>query len=143
MLINGIHWSWQSVEIAANGIVLPGVKSMNYKDSMTPGKVRGTSAIWLGYTDGQYEADADMEVFRTQDEAFKLALGGIGFMQRRMVVTVTYFHPELPPVVDTIVARIMGNEVGLSDSPDAAAVKHPLCVLAPILWTWISCSFTQ
>ncbi len=134
MIINGVHWSWQSVEVSANGLVLPGVKSVNYKDSLTPGKVRGTSPIWIGYTDGQYEADGDIEVFRIQHEAFKSALGGPGFMQRRMVLTITMFHPELGTVIDTVICRVMGNEVGLSDSPDAATVKHPLSVLEPILW---------
>lgn len=134
MIINGVKWSWQSVEVAANGLVLPGVKAVNYKDSMTPGKVRGTSSVWIGYTDGQYEADGDIEVFRDQHEALKLALGGPGFMQRKIVLTVTFFHPEAGAVIDTVMCRIMGNESGNTDSPDASTIKHPLCVLEPIAW---------
>lgn len=135
--INGVFFSWSSISLGANGLAIPGVKAINYKDSLTPGKPRGTSSIWQGHTQGQYEADADIELYRAYHEQFKLSLGGPGFMQVKMIVVVQYFHPSLGVLTDTIIGRVMGNEASNSDSPDASTIKHPIAVLEPILWDGI------
>jgi hypothetical protein len=136
-LINGIRYSWASIEMQANGLIIPGVRSINYSDTLTPGKPRGTSSVWLGHTLGQYEADADMEVFREEHEVYKLSLGGIGFMERPHIIVVNYFEPTRGVLADVLNVRIMGNQIANSDSSDATVIKHTLSVLSPILWNGV------
>src|SRR5258707_785556 len=86
-LINGHRYSWNSVELGLGpaGIIMRGVSSIDYGDQLTPGNLRGTGPNVVGRTRGEYDADAEIEMYRLEWENLKGQLGsnGVGFERRR------------------------------------------------------------
>lgn len=108
-IINGLMYSFASIEAFFNGFPVAGIVSINYKSSLKPGIARGTAATKMGRTIGDHDADCDFEMFVLDAMAFigTLGAGGYGFGVGEFIVTVGYqeiaSEIPLPVVVDTII----------------------------------------
>lgn len=77
-LINGHRYSFSSITIDMNGIRQLGFKSINYKASLKPGELRGTSPLPLGRTRGDATFEGDLEMYRAEFDVLLGALGQYG-----------------------------------------------------------------
>lgn len=125
-LINGHRYSFASIEFGANNAILRGVSSIDYGDELTPGKMRGTGPNVIGRTRGEYDGDADIEMYRLEWENLKSTLGqnGVGFGETSFPVTVCYGEVGQPVVTDTLEGcRITKVRTGGSEGSDPTKVK--------------------
>ncbi len=128
-LVNGVYHAFASVEIKFDGNIYVGVKAVNYSDSLTPTKVRGTSSEPIGRTRGDYDADGDIELYKQQAHQLLQALGN-GYKEKVVNITVTYSENGLDTIVDEIIgARIEKVEQSNSQSPDPTTQKFTLNVM--------------
>lgn len=125
-LVNGHRFSWNSLELRFNGLLFVGVKSLNYKPSLQPGLVRGTSPLPIGRTKGEAEFTGDFEMLRLEWEQLLLSLGAPlrGFGEVSFPITAAYFEVGSPVVLDTVVgARVGEADVSNAQGTDASSVK--------------------
>lgn len=139
-LVNGNYYSFANIEWRINGLFVLGIKSINYGHKVNTQFVRGTNALPLGMTQGQYEPHADVEVFRPQWDLLMASLSplGLGYMNTASDMTVTYGNSAdnagLPTVTDTLIgARIVQVELTNADGVDASSVKLTLMPLQILL----------
>lgn len=148
-MINGARFSWASVQIGLAGKKTIGVKSINYKDPLKPGKVRGTNAQVIGRTRGNYDAEGSITVYREDflDIITYLAtLIGVtsglspnglppGFKEVAFDITVAYSEVPASPVQMDVLkgCRITDSEMDGSEGEDALAMKLSLDILV-ISW---------
>lgn len=131
-LINGNLYSFASIEIDVRGRKIKGIKDLSYDDGLDPGMARGTSPIPLGHTQGDYEANASMEMFRKDFDELATLLGD-GFGETEFPITVTYASRGMPTVTDRLPAvRIKKVDNSNSQGNDPTAVKIELAILTPI-----------
>lgn len=138
-LVNGHRYSFVSIEFSANGLVMRGVKSIDYGDKLTPGKMRGTGPNVIGRTRGEYDADCSVEMYRLEWENLKqtLGTGGVGFGETAWDITVTYGEVGQPVVTDTLEGcRITEARSGGSEGSDPTSVKLTIDLLR-ILWNGV------
>lgn len=131
-LVNGHRYSFVSIEFAANGAVMRGVKSIDYGDKLTPGKMRGTGPNVIGRTRGEYDGDASIEMYRLEWENLKGGLGsqGVGFGEAAWDVTVTYGEANQPVVTDTLEScRVTEVRTGGQEGSDPTTVKLTIDLL--------------
>ena len=129
-LVNGNYYSFANISWKVNGLFVLGIKSINYGHKVNSAFVRGTNALPLGITQGQYEPHADVEIFRPQWELLlaSLAPTGVGYMEVSSDMTVTYGggldNAGLPTVTDQLIGcRITQVELSNADGVDASSVK--------------------
>lgn len=131
--INGHRFSWSSVRIDIDGIPYTGVKSINYKQTLTPGVVRGTRSQPTGRTLGQYEPEGSIEMYKEdyQQLISALSAGGTrGYMEVAFQILVQYSSPGLTVVTDTLAGvRLASDEDSPSESPDALTVSSDLSIM--------------
>lgn len=136
-LVNGHRHSYASVEIGLLGKIYRGVKSVDYADSLKPGKLYGTGPEVVGRTRGQYEPKASIELYRAEFENLlaDLTAGGLGFGEVAFDITVTYGDESTPTTTtDTIEAcRITDPSTAGTEGTDPTTVKLELDPLR-ILW---------
>lgn len=138
--INGVRYDFSSVDININGpLIALGVVSLNYKDSLKPGELRGNKAALIGRTRGKYEASADMEVYKSEWNEIIKSLGP-GFMEASFPIVASHSEPSLGPdaiIVDTLVgARITDQEDQKQEGEEPLKVKVTLSLMK-ILWNGI------
>lgn len=113
-IINGLMYSFASIEAFFNGFPIAGIVSINYKSSLKPGIARGTGAQKMGRTIGDHDADCDFEMYLLDAMAFIATLGnagGFGFGVGEFIVRVGYqeifSEVPMPPTLDVILgARV-------------------------------------
>lgn len=114
--INGIRYDFSSIEFGIGPITVPvlGIQAIDYKYSLKPGAVKGTSPAKLGRTRGAYESDCTITPYKGEEElilgaveAFGSTLG-LAFMETPFDIQVVYSDYLQPPITDHIVGcRIM------------------------------------
>lgn len=126
-LINGHRFDWSAVQITIDGIPYTGVKSCSYKQTLTPGVVRGTRAQKTGRTRGQHESDGSFEFYKEDYQNIILALsanGTRGYMEVAFTAIVQYQTSALAVVTDTLAGcRLTSEEDSPGESSDALVVK--------------------
>lgn len=137
--IRGKRMSFASVSLSMNGQV-PTVafKDISYDDTLSPVKVMGTSPIPLGRTEGTYEANASVEIYREEFDDFMKTLGalanGAGFKETSFDIVITYSENGTDVITDTLVGcRIESNPSKATQGADPLTVPVKLNVLY-ILW---------
>src|SRR6266851_2860179 len=135
-IINGNSFDYSSVELKINALKYTGIRSINYKQELQPGKVYGAGAPQLiGRTRGQLDVSGSIEIYREEflDLTTSLQNLAVGLLEANFVVTVTY--SELPPVgipgavpsptqSDTIVGvRLQNVDTSPSQGSDPITVK--------------------
>ncbi len=88
-LVNGIAYGWAEVVLNVAGLLIRGVKAINYSESVERGKVRGTSQRKLALTSGEHDAEGDLELYMADWYDLLLALGD-GYMTRTFAISVSY-----------------------------------------------------
>lgn len=132
-VVNGNYHSFASIELDVRGRKIRGVTDISYDDGLDPGMARGTSPIPLAHTQGDYEANASMEMFRKDFDEL-VSLLGDGFGEVEFPITVTYASRGMPTVTDRLPAvRIKKVDNSNSQGNDPTKVKLELAVLAPIV----------
>ena len=126
-LINGIRFSFASIELSIAGTKYVGVSEISYSHTLEPGEVRGAHAQVLGYTKGDYVAEGSMTMYKEEWETLRKGLGE-GWMEKSIdVITVTYAEVGNETVVDKLVSvRIVSTENSISQGPDPASVTITL-----------------
>lgn len=80
-LINGQRCDAASYTITINGLRYFGVKSLDYSDTLEPGKVKGTSPVVLGRTVGSYDASGSIELYVEEALDLETQLSGMALAQ--------------------------------------------------------------
>lgn len=131
--INGHRFDWSSVIITIDGIPYTGVKSITYRQTMTPGLVRGTRAQVTGRTRGQYECEGSLEMYKEDFQLMITALsqlGTRGYMEASFQTMVQYSSGVLATVTDTLAGcRLSSDEDSQSESPDGMVVSCDLSIM--------------
>ncbi len=129
--INGNRFGYASIAATLAGRPYRGIKSINYKDNLEPGEVRGTSPQLIGATRGQYKAEADVEFYEDEWCDFRDALGD-GFMEVPWQLLVNYQEEGADVQTDELYVRISGVDASRSEGTEPLTRKLKLFVLLPI-----------
>lgn len=139
--INGFESSFCSIRFQIGpGLLITGIKTVNYKDVGEIPKVRGASAIDIGRTRGKVSSEGDIEILaREWDNLLPFLTQGstVGYMETIVpAVQVSYDEPGSPEntTTDSLVAvRFHSPEKSYSESTDANYVKLQMSIMA-IVW---------
>ena len=110
-LINGVRYSFASIEAFIDDVPVLGIASLNYSSKLAPGIVRGTSPVKLGRTIGEEDHTCDFEMYRLEWNFLlaRLAAQGLGgFGAAAFSIQVNYAESPLAPVTTD---QIIGNRV--------------------------------
>jgi len=135
--ILGDYYSYQDIELNANGLQFAGVKNINYKDSLSRVKVRGTAVQPLGLSVGRYEATGDLEMYL---DASQLLITSLGPNWRRTPIFITIVYGpkvglSLPLIVDEIPGCFIGDfEASNAEGDDPLTRRATLHIPGQILW---------
>lgn len=142
-LINGQYFSYADITFRVNGLMFAGCKAINYSDSLSRAKVRGTARVPLGLTAGRYEAKGDVEMYLDTFNTMILAAGGPvgGWRQIPIAASVTYgpnLGMNIPLVNDVIPGFYLGDlEMSNSESDDPLTRKFSMIIPGQILWAGV------
>jgi len=125
-LINGVRYSFASIELNVNGTIYRGVKEISYSQKLEPSPVRGTPAQPIGFTLGEYSCEASMTMYMQEWRELLEALGD-GFGMIPFTIVVQYWNVGQDVKTDTLVGcRIKGVENSHSQGTDALTNKIDL-----------------
>lgn len=126
-LINGNRFDFSSVEFNLQNVLFAGgVKEMNYKHKLEPGKVYSNHAQPIGRTRGQYTPEAGFTMYKSEYQQL-VALLGPGYMEVSFPITVMYAEPGSDVVSDVLMGcRIMSDEDTGGEGGDPLAVAVEL-----------------
>lgn len=131
--VNGHRYDWSSVILTILGIPYTGVRSITYRQTLEPGKVRGTRAQVTGRTRGTYDCEGSIEFYKEDFQSIidALSLGGTrGYMEVSFPITVSYSSGDLSVVTDVLSGcRISSDEDAPSEGSDPAVVSCDLDIM--------------
>jgi hypothetical protein len=143
--VNGFRYSFVSAEISTAGLTMRGYKGFNYKDSLEPGMIQGTTPQSLGWTRGIYTAEASFEMYRFEFEVFKQIIlaaapvPGLGLGEIVWQFQVTYGEFGQPVITDTLPSvRLKSPDSTNAQGSDGSTIKVDLAVLEPIKWNGVT-----
>ena len=135
-MVQGVRHDHSSLDIKLNGISTIGIKSIDWSDSLEPGKVYGTSAQKYGETRGVQDATGSLELWLAEAQAFEQQLveayPGVGlFLVRFPIDIIVVSEGGLDPwVVHLHGARIKNRSFSSSSGgSDGLAKKYDLSLL--------------
>jgi len=135
-LINGNRSDFSSATIDIAGDKFNGIKSLNYKQTLEPGLVRGNRAQVLGTTRGKHDAEGNVELYLAEYQALLLKLsalgaGRFGFMEVKFNITAGYAEGPLDLIVNDqlIGCRIKSVDRTNAEGSDALTVKVDLHIM--------------
>ena len=144
-LINGQRCDAGSYTITIDGLRYFGVKSLDYSDSLEPGKVKGTSPVVLGRTVGSYDTSGSIELFIEEALDFESQLassaavqfpqgGGNGLGQAVFTINVTVYELSTGfGTNDTLVGcrvKSVSHTMPTNGGGDPATKKYDLDILS-------------
>ncbi len=138
--INGHVKDFSSIAIRISTpapIIFNRVTAINYEQSNTPGELRGTSALVLGRSRGQYSANASMTIYVDEYHLLLDALAKVkfpnpraGYMEKPFDVMVSYAETDSRPVQDVLRAcRIVRDSSQNSAGSDPSMIDVDLHVI--------------
>lgn len=135
-LINGIAYGYAEIVLTIDGESFTAIKSINYKTSVSRGKLRGTSMRPLAMTSGEADYDADLEISEDDYRALITRFGD-GFLKRKFDVTISKSNDDGSGQDDGTVTitdklkgcRMKGPEHNHAQGTDAITVRVPLDVM--------------
>lgn len=124
--VNGHRFSYASIAARFNDQDYIGFKSINYKTTLKPGVIRGTSPYKLGRTRGNVEHTCSVEIYKEEWDNLKESLGD-GFMEKVWSITVAYAEDGSPTIQDDIQdVRITDVDDSHAEGTDGLTVKLEL-----------------
>lgn len=133
--INGHRVSWASVEIGLGTTITRGVKSADYSDTLTPGKMRGTGPNVIGRSRGEYDAKVSVELYAKEEQTWAQAIlalapvAGMGLGEIAFPLVFQYAELSDPSqvITDTLEGcRVAGRSYSGSEGSDLLTVKFDL-----------------
>jgi hypothetical protein len=131
--INGHRYDFSSITVRTSflgALRLFGVKDINYKQRLTPGKARGTNAAIMGRSRGTYESDGGFTMYREEYQAFIHALsqgGRLPYMEVNFDIQVGYAEVLGPTSQDELLkCRITDEEDSHSEGETPLVTKVTL-----------------
>lgn len=132
-LINGHRFDWSSVRVTIDGVPYTGVKSINYRQALTPAVVRGTRAQPTGRTRGIYEPEGSIELYKEdyQEVIKALSANGLrGYMEYAFQIIVQYSSPNQAVITDTLAGvRLASDEDAPAEGGDPFTVNCDLSIM--------------
>jgi hypothetical protein len=124
-MINGHRFSWNSGEFRFNGLLMVGVKSLNYKRALKGGLVRGVGPNPIGRTAGEAEYTGDFEILRLEYENLMASLGGVGVQEVVFPITAKFSEGFGLYMVNDLIPSVRIEEEDFSNAQgtDASMVK--------------------
>lgn len=125
-LLNGHEYSFASLEVMVNNIVVVGLKSISYAPKKDVGKVYGTLPQKIGRTRGKEDPTCELDLYSIEWEVIRQSLGdnGQGYMEKPCNIMVTRQEPGRPVIQDYLVSCQVTNVANSgSDGTDALVVK--------------------
>jgi hypothetical protein len=147
-LINGNAVSWASLSIQVGQLKTIGCKAVNYKDSLKPGKGRGTNSQVIMRSRGNYDAEGSITFYKAQwldvlaylqtlssSSGLSTTGGPPGFKEVSWALAVSYSETPVSPVqTDTCFGcRITETEEDGSEGEELTVVK---CALDIQMISW-------
>lgn len=117
-------YDFSSIEASFNGTIFTGITELSYRQSLTPGKQRGTSAKVKRRTRGEYDASGGFSMWKdeyTNLIAALAALGaakGKGYGEIAFVLTALYAEGARAITDKLIGCRIVSDEDSHSEGGD-------------------------
>ena len=133
--INGHEYSHTSLIFMMPdvGEELIGIDSLSYKDSLEPGKTRGTKAGPLGRTKGEYNAEGSMSLNLREADNFEKLLGN-RFMEKSFTVMCAYADTGMPLRSDELIGvRITDKDQPTQQGNEPIKVTYTLDIMK-VLW---------
>lgn len=133
-LINGVRFDFSSVELNLSGKFFNGIKSINYEDSLEPGKVRGNRSQVIGRTRGEYNASGSLELYALEYEELtdilQLISAGRGIYEVSFPIVVSYAEIGQRVIVDSLFGcRITKAAVQAQEGSDAITKQLDLDIM--------------
>ena len=137
-LINGVRYDFSSIEFAIDGVpdIFKGIEECNYSHTLEPKKVRGNRPQPIGRTRGEYTAEGDISMPKSEYAALIQALAtkgapfDQGFLEVNFDLMISYNELDEPPVLDVLVGcRIKKPATTSKSGGDAIMVKVELDVM--------------
>lgn len=134
-LINGNTYDHSSVILKFDGQQFEGIKSITYKHTLEPGKIRGTRAQVLKTTRGVYDAEGSIEMLYAEYLLLAQALANkgakrTGYMEQFFTFTATYDEPSIGTVTDTgSGVKFKSAELSSQEGGDATIIKCDLFMM--------------
>lgn len=125
--INGHRYSYASIELIVNGLIVVGVGKITYGSSLEPGIVYGSDSHKIGRTPGQVSHHCDLEMYRREWSAVLETLGQ-SFGRTSFDVIVQYAEEGDEGVTtDSILGcRVKELELDNQLGPEPASVRLAL-----------------
>lgn len=132
--INGNYFDFTVLKFRMNTVRYFGLQDIDYKNTGTFGKVRGTGPYIRGRTRGIVDAEGSFTMYLNEWDAFIAALlltaPGKGYMEIPFGLSVSYGDTPLDMRTDNIIgARIKGDDYSHKEGSDALVVKVDLDIL--------------
>lgn len=130
-LINGHRYSFASIETVAQIGATPtqlflDMDGISYSEDLDVAFVQGTSRAPIGWTSGTYvPGEATLHLGKSTFTQMVLQVGA-GWMGINLILNVSYADIGEILTIDTLIARIVGNEDSYDYSPDPLHVTLKL-----------------
>lgn len=140
-LLNGHVFSFSSIRLTVATpvpVILTRFTSLSYEHSLTPGELRGNSAVVIGRTRGEYSANASLTAYLEEWSLLQKALMAAlpllgGFMEKSFIVAATYAEEACLPKSDVLSGcRVVRVGRSYSNGSDALLVDLDLHVMRVI-----------
>jgi hypothetical protein len=137
--VNGVYYDFTVLKFRMRGTRYFGLQDINYKNSGTFGKVRGTGPYVRGRTSGIVDSEGGFTMYLNEWDAFiealkklgkDLGMENAGYMQVPFGLSCSYGNdPDDMRTDDIIGARIKGDDYSHKEGADALVVKVDLDIL--------------
>lgn len=125
MNINSKAYSFTSISLMANGVNYSGISEVNYSDTVSRTKIKGTGVLPIGRTEGDYEAEGSITFYKSEYDRF--ARNNPNIFDVTFDVSITYSNGTDVPVTDVLRAcKIESLENSNSEGSDATTVSATL-----------------
>jgi hypothetical protein len=133
-LINGLRYDYSSAKFMFNGKRYSGIKSLSYKHSVDPGKVRGTRSQVIGTTRGEYNAEGSFEMYKAEylDFIKDLTVGNTkGYLESFFDFTAVYEEMPSSRLVNDVGrgCRLTSAENSHSEGSDGLFVRCDILIM--------------
>lgn len=131
-MINGVRYSWASIELKIKGKIVTGIQEISYKNTIEREKVRGQGRAAIGIAEGDLDCEASMGLLLEDYQALldELAPDKVGAFDVPFTAVVSYELPSGKVITDTLIdCRIKEGDKSHSRGAEALKVTCPLDVM--------------
>jgi hypothetical protein len=128
-LIRGVKYDFSSIEIDIRGNIFVDIQQIDYSDTVSRAFLRGSNAVPLGRTRGEYEASASITLSKKGAVNLRELLGA-GFKEEAFDITTNYSENEEGLTTDKVIGCLIeSNENSHGTGPDPLVEVIPLSVM--------------